>query len=140
MLDFDEKGKDVGYFKDYQAYTYNNGKTNYEGSLGDDLYPNGLGIIVDKSESYALVGNFVKGYRNGKHLWITNKAFYRVDYDMGKVVRSEELGFAGESDGMESELSRYGEKMSLKTLNSKQIDSINEVGGVGKWKIRKPKK
>ena len=58
---------------------------------------------------------------------------------MGEIVRSEELGFAGESDGMESELSRYGEKMSLKTLNSKQIDSINKMGGVGKWQIRKPK-
>ena len=139
MLDFDEKGKDVGYYNDYQAYSYDNGKTNYEGSLNSDYYPNGLGIIVDKSKSYAIVGNFVNGYRNGKHLWITNKAFYRVDYDMGEIVRSEELGFAGESDGMESELSRYGDKMSLKTLNSKQIDSINKMGGVGKWQIRKPK-
>ena len=54
---------------------------------------------------------------------MTNKAIYKADYDMGNLVRSEELGFAGENDG----IGKADMEIKFETLNRRQIDSINKI-------------
>ncbi len=137
-LDFEEINEYVYYFDDYKAFSFKEISGNYEGFISEEGYLNGLGIVIDNEKKYGSVGNFVNGIENGKHLHITNDGFYGYEYDMGVVINEQKFGFAGGDESLSREIGKYGNKMLLKTLNRRQIDSINKMGGVGKWKIRKP--
>ena len=140
-IENNKKEKYIEFNEKYVSWISEDTNFTYEGQVNSNGM-NGFGISSNRNgKGFVSVGNFIDGKQDGYHFAAFGDELYAVTYELGEVVKTEELGFAETKSPFDKQISRYGKSLKVKNPNSRVIDSLNNLkkGPVGKWKIKRPK-